>query len=98
MTAEDLQKGTELLKRMEELNENISILEKALECDTAIGKLKKFFFRCNEHNKISVEGGFMCFSGNLRVDREGMELLQNYFVNKLQETKIEFDNLGKGGE
>lgn len=98
MTAEDLQKGAMLVERMKELNENICILEKALEKETAFGKIKKFFFRCNEHNKISVEGGFMCFSGNLRVDREGMELLQNYFVNKLQETKIEFDNLGKGGE
>lgn len=98
MTAEDLRKGTELMKRMEELNKNISILEKALASEPSFGKVKRFFFRCNENNRITVEGGFVRFSGDLMVDREGMELLQNHFVNKFQEAKYEFDNLGKGGE
>ncbi len=96
MTREDLQKGNELSKKIEEISENISLLDGALS-KKGCGMITKFFFRDAGKNKIHIDGGGISFGGHLTVDRECMELLKSHFETKLNEVKKEFESIGKGG-
>lgn len=98
MTKEDLQRGNELNKRIEELYNNIFLLDHALSQRTSDGKIKRFFFSCREKNKIHIDACGVSFGGYLNVDRECMELIKKYFENKYAEAKAEFESIGKGGE
>ncbi len=96
MTEKELQLGNELSKEMEELSSNILLLNHALGHNCR--ETKKFFFSRRGKNEIHIDGDFTSFSGYLKVDRECMELIRGYFENKLAEAKLEFENIGKGGE
>ena len=94
MTLYDLKRANELMKKIEELRENISLLNDALE---PRAKRDKFFFSCKNKNKIHIDSVGVSFGGELKVDRECMELIQNYFKKKLDEMSAEFERIGKGG-
>ena len=96
MTREDLQKGNELSKKIEEICENLSLLDGALSKKNSCGIITKFFFSSNGKNKIHIGGGGISFGGHLTVDRECMELLKSHFETKLNEAKKEFESIGKG--
>ena len=97
MTLSDLRKGNELAEKMRELNDNIMLLEYALSHSGSNGKIKRFFLSCFRKNKIDIGGDCISFNGRLSVDRECMELLQDYFKKKLEKASSEFDNIGKVG-
>lgn len=96
MTEYDLQRGNELSEQMKELSSNIVLLNNALGHNCRA--IKKFFFSRRGKNEIHIDGDFTSFSGYLKVDRECMKLIRGYFENKLAEAKLEFENIGKGGE
>ena len=96
MTQNELQWGNELSEEMKELSSNITLINHALGHNC--GKTKRFFFSRSGKNEIHIDGDFTSFGGYLRVDRECMELIRSYFQNKLAEAKLEFENIGKGGE
>jgi hypothetical protein len=98
MTQNELKRGNELVKKIEELSTNISLLDKALTHDTR--GIKRFFLSCKGKgtNEMRVEGGFNYFGDNLKLDRECMELLQEHFQRKLAEANAEFESIGKGGD
>lgn len=96
MTQYDLQRGNELAEKINTISENIALLDDALGSNEK--KTKRFFFSCRGKNKIHIDGGCISFGGQLEVDRECMELIQNYFQNKLTEANAELENIGKGGE
>lgn len=96
MTLNDLQRGNELAEKINTISENIALLDDALWSNEK--KTKRFFFSCREKNKIHIDGGCISFGGQLKVDRECMELIRNYFQNKLAEANAELENIGKGGE
>ena len=96
MTKQDLEQGNKLMERLNELSKNISLLNDALGHNSKT--ISKFFFSCKGKNKIHIDGGFTSFGGYLTVDRECMELILNYFKNKLAETNAEFESIGKGEE
>lgn len=96
MTQYELQRGNELAEKINTISENIALLDDALWSNEK--KTRRFFFSCREKNKIHIDGGCISFGGQLKVDRECMELIRNYFQNKLAEANAEFENIGKGGE
>ena len=96
MTLNDLQRGNELAAKIQDISDNIALLEDVL--DSTGKETKRFFFSCREKNKIHIDGGCISFGGQLKVDRECMELILNYFQNKLVEANAEFENIGKDGE
>lgn len=96
MTLNDLKRGNELAAKINTISENIALLDDALSINEK--KTEKFFFSCREKNKIHIDGGCISFGGQLKVDRECMEVIRNYFQNKLIEANAEFENIGKGGE
>ena len=91
MTKEDLQKGNELSKKIEEISESLSLLNGALSEKHRCGIITKFFLRGDGKNKIHIDGGYISFCGHLTVDRECMELLKSHFETKLNEAKKEFE-------
>ena len=96
MTQYDLQRGNELAEKINTISENIALLDDALGSNEK--KTKRFSFSCRDKNKIHIDGGCISFGGFLQVDRECMEVLRNYFQNKLAEANAEFESIGKGGE
>ena len=96
MTKQDLERGNQLMGKMEDLSKNVSLLSNALGHNC--GTIERFFFACLDKNKIKISGGFTSFGGHLTVDRECMELILNYFKNKLTEANAEFESIGKGKE
>ena len=96
MTKDDLRRGNELSEKIKELSDNISLLEYALEKESLSGKIKRFLFESVNRNEIRIGGGCICFGGTLKVDRECIELIQDYFKNKLAEAQAEFESIGKG--
>lgn len=96
MTRYELQRGNELTEKIKELSDNISLLEYALEKESFGEKIKRFLFESVNKNEIRIGGGCICFGGTLKVDRECMELIQDYFKNKLAEAQAEFESIGKG--
>ena len=98
MTQYELQRGNELTEKIKEISDNISLLEYALGRESLSGKLKRFLFESVNKNEIRIGGGCVCFGGTLKVDRECMELIHNYYKNKLAEAQAEFESIGKGGE
>lgn len=98
MTYNDLQRGNELTQEINEIKRNISILNNALHKREGNRVFDKFFFRCNEKNKVRIASYGIQFGGELKIDRECMDLIQNYFEKKLAEATAEFESIGKGGE
>ena len=98
MTYNDLKRGNELTEKITEINDNIRILSNALHKREGNRVFDKFFFWCNEKNKIRIASCGIQFGGELKIDRECMELIQNYFEKKLAEATAEFESIGKGGE
>ena len=95
MTLYDLQRGNELAAKINTISKNIALLDDVL--DSTDKKTKRYFFSCREKNKIHIDGGCISFGGQLEVDRECMELIRDYFQNKLMEANAEFESVGKGG-
>jgi hypothetical protein len=96
MALNDLQRGNELAAKIQDISDNIALLEHAL--NSTGRETKRFFFSCREKNKIHIDGGCISFGGHLKVDRECMELIRNYFQNKLTEANAELERIGKDNE
>lgn len=100
MTQYDLQRGNELTEKIKEITDNLILLNHALNKESSERsgqKIKKFFLSCIGKNEIHIDADCISFGGKLKVDRECMELIQDYFKNKLAEAQSEFENIGKGG-
>ena len=98
MTMYDLQRGNEIKEKIDEIKGNISLLHHVLQ-DTQGKKLfDKFFFWSNGKNKVRISSYGIAFGGELKIDRECMELIQSYYENKLAEAIAELESVGKGGE
>lgn len=96
MTKQDLERGNQLTRKMEDLSDNIERLTQALGHN--VGGIKRFFFSRKDKNAIHIDGDFTSFAGYLKVDRECMELIKTYFENKLAEARAEFESIGKDEE
>ena len=95
MTNYDLQKGNELQEQIKELNQNIILLRYALHGKEETKGFKKYFLRSSKENEIHIASNSISFGGVLKVDRECMEIIKEYFENKLCIVQAEFENLGK---
>lgn len=101
MTQFDLQRGNELTEKIKEITDNLILLDSVLEHQSSENcreKIKRFFLSCVGKNQIHIDAACIWFGGKLKVDRECMELLRDYFKNKLAEVQAEFESIGTGGD
>ena len=96
MTGEQLNRGNELKKEMQELCDQTYILRKCLheEQPRQQGKYKKFSLRFFGKNKYEISAPCVFFTGTLTADRELLELILDYYEKKLSALKREFESLG----
>lgn len=98
MTGEDLRRGKELETEMKKVTDDIYSLQHCLSAENRYNKCKykKFKLKFWGKDKYQVSAECVSFGGVLNADRELLELILNYYHQKLSELKAEFENLGKG--
>lgn len=94
MTGKELNRGIKLKDEMQETSDNLYLLQRALIGKEKFRGFKKYFFKCIGENEIHISAESISFGGVLKVDRKCMELIKDYFENKLYEQKKEFERLG----